>query len=911
MSSKNISSLRRRLVETARANGYPNAYWNGKRVVHNARNTQASQLEVARTTAALARQRALESTRTLVDETKVRASRPLQSLSQATPVLGSRKHERDEDEGTNEDGPNKRLKSETSSKGPSAQPKGPIDRPQAQLSPAAFNIRKRIRDQADEPKQDGPNKRKTLENKDQVPRDPKCSPSQSKEYLTVSSAKPLQKGSFWTSIQKRGAKPLPTDASKARKETAGLRKPAAFQKPGTPNTGPGATNADKNLPKIDGEPDSTKAKDVSSTASFLNAATAAKPTAAEHTENVMRKAMSSKKAEFEDDSLSNKQKLDEMATPPTTAPSLTPTLTTAEPAKPAVIAGDASTKSSLKRKAGEEIGSPIKKSKVEQPAEGPICDEAPAVTEEDMAGKARKLGGGGRSARQSAAGNGKAGRIPSEEKTAKPDTIKTAEMKQNEPGVVEKDGSQETEKQVDPDTGKRPARMINDTENGSLICFANSVIQAIDSIPELRNRLMAKAIINDDAAFPAFPTENGSDKTYREAKRRWHEKVNQMLKEQDRTSVKRGYTFPLDKMDANRYSFGQCLGQTLRHMRAAAQKGRTVCIRGLMKMFSARHPGYDGVSSQQEAFDFLDKVVELLEAEDDASDDSSKQGIALVKDLFGGQKFTQLECTCGHKRDTALICAYSLQLDIPDKCRATTIPSCLNRAFATEKIEGFKCDSCNETVTVCKKDYIKSWGKYLVLQLNRAKPEVLQPSQAVPESKRQTQPKSKKQVRPRRPEMITTTIAMPPQLNLNEFVLDSQLPASKAENFDADSPSTINYEPVAYMERSGAQTKLYCVSIKRASPSNEFQLLIWRAPIINPQSPFIILSSPAVEQISKFCSGGHQRMAFSLPLPLSEPSGLDLAGTLHPEILSSSIFSMSYWSVIEHILDIVLTSISI
>ncbi|KAL8778248.1 MAG: hypothetical protein Q9213_007500 [Squamulea squamosa] len=772
MSSKTVGSLRRRLVETARANGYPNAYWNGKRVIHNARNTQASQLEVARTTAALARQRARESALTLVDETKARAPRPLQSLAQATSVLGNRKHTRDEDERTDKDGPNKRPKPETSSKGPSVQPRGPTDRPQAQPSPAAFKIRKRIRDQADEPEQDGPNKRNRLGDKDQDRR-----------------------------------------ASKVRKKPAEFPKPAALQKPEIPKPSAGPANAEEYLPNAGGEPSSTKAKDVSSSASSTNAVAAAKPTVTEHTvpgRNATKKDMSNEEAEIEDELPSEKQKLDKMATPPTTAPTLSSTPTTAEPAKPAkpakpaTIAGDASIKPSLKRKAEEEIGSPIKKSKGEQPREGSIWYEAPAVTEEVMARKARKRGGGGCSVRQPIAGNGKAGRRFSEERAAKPDDIKTGELKQTEHGIVENDGFRETDEQVDRDTGKRPARMINDTENGSLICFANSVIQAIDSIPELRNRLMAKAIFNDDAVFPAFPTRTGSDKAYREAGRRWHEKVNQMLKEQNRTSVKRCYIFPYDKVNANRHSFGQCLGQTLRHMRAAAQKGETVCIRGLMKMFSVRHPGYDGVSSQQVAFDFLDKVFELLEMEGVASDDSSKQGTALVKDLFGGQKFTQLECTCGHKRETALISAYSLQLDIPDKCRATTIPSCLNRAFAIEKIEDFKCDSCNETVTVSKKDYIKSWGKYLVLQLNRAKPEVLQLNQVDPESERQIKLNNKKQARPRRPEMITTTMAMPPQLSLDEFVLDGQLPASKAEEFDRVCQSTIDYEPVAFMERSGA-----------------------------------------------------------------------------------------------------------
>ena len=77
-------------------------------------------------------------------------------------------------------------------------------------------------------------------------------------------------------------------------------------------------------------------------------------------------------------------------------------------------------------------------------------------------------------------------------------------------------------------------------------------------------------------------------------------------------------------------------------MRVAAQKGDTVCARGLMKMFSSRHPGYDGVSSQQEAFDFLDKVFDLLGTEDVTPSDESEQHMPLVSDLIRGQKSTQV-----------------------------------------------------------------------------------------------------------------------------------------------------------------------------------------------------------------------------------------------------------------------------
>ena len=70
--------------------------------------------------------------------------------------------------------------------------------------------------------------------------------------------------------------------------------------------------------------------------------------------------------------------------------------------------------------------------------------------------------------------------------------------------------------------------------------------------------------------------------------------------------------------------------------------GDTVCTRGLMKLFSDKLDGYDGVSVQQEAFDFLDKVFARLEREDRDSDDVNKQEQTPVKDLFKGPSFTQV-----------------------------------------------------------------------------------------------------------------------------------------------------------------------------------------------------------------------------------------------------------------------------
>ncbi|KAL8859681.1 MAG: hypothetical protein Q9178_003795 [Gyalolechia marmorata] len=488
------------------------------------------------------------------------------------------------------------------------------------------------------------------------------------------------------------------------------------------------------------------------------------------------------------------------ASPPitTSAPAPAPSLEAASPTKPMDTINNTPLEAFPKRKAEEDIGAPVKKLKVEQRVENPNSDKISKAAGDYIAGTGPDQG------------DGKRGRKGGEERATKYSTTKTTKAKDVEVNGAEKHRSPRAEKQVCPDTAKRPARLANAINEGALMCFANSVIQAIDSIPELRNRLIAMAA-NDEAAFPAFPVRTGSKGDDKAAKRQWHAEIDQMLHLQDRT-------------------FGQCLGQTLRHMRVAAQKGDTVCARGLMKMFSSRHPGYDGVSSQQEAFDFLDKVLDLLGTEHVAASDESEQDTPLVNDLIRGQKSTQLECTCGHKRNTACIHAYSLQLDIPAKCRETTILSCLNRALATEKVEGYICESCKGTGTTSKKDYLKGWGNYLVLHLNRAD---------------YSSGKS-----------IETKIVVPERLNLDDYVLDGQFPGSKEEKVNVGSPPTLNYEPIAFIERSGKGSivgpphapAIYSSAIDR------IQLLLWRAVVVDFKFSSIpsAVRMPAIERTFRF-----------------------------------------------------------
>ncbi|KAL8835206.1 MAG: hypothetical protein Q9176_007062 [Flavoplaca citrina] len=443
-----------------------------------------------------------------------------------------------------------------------------------------------------------------------------------------------------------------------------------------------------------------------------------------------------------------------------------------------IIDNNTPAKFSLKRKAEDDIGVAVKKSRVKQSLENTTSDGSSTYTEDSMAHKARKQDGGGRLRKAPPHGTGKNGRKITEKPAAKSDIVNIAQLNdtqvsRDEAGAADMTAGEVKEaearalshslaEEVNPDIGRRPARMANAISDGDLICFANSVIQAIDSIPELRVRLMAKGSTNDGPAFPAFPTRTGSAKTDREAERLWLEEIDQILREQDRT-------------------FGQCLGQTLRHMHAAAQKGNKVCVRGLMKMFSRRHPDYDGLSSQQEAFDFLDKVFQLLEEEDAATVAASKQASYMVKNLFGGQKYTKLDCACGDKRDAAHDSAYSLQLNMDSKCRTTTVPSCLNRAFASVEVEDFPCESCKKKQTISKKDCIKTWGNYLILHLNRAE---------TPEPKG-------------RAKFIKTKIEIPTELSLDDVMLDGQSPVIKPEEGKMTPPATVHYEPIAFIERRG------------------------------------------------------------------------------------------------------------
>ncbi|KAL8877541.1 MAG: hypothetical protein Q9192_008647, partial [Flavoplaca navasiana] len=256
------------------------------------------------------------------------------------------------------------------------------------------------------------------------------------------------------------------------------------------------------------------------------------------------------------DSPAKKAKIDSATHSSIITPTSVPAGAAPNTPKSTLIDKNTPAKFSLKRKAEDDIGVAVKKSKVEQPLENMTSSASPTDTEESMAHKARKQDGGGRSRNSPTQGTGKTGKEITEEPAAQSDIVKivqlndtqvngndagaadmkAGEVKEAEDGAV----SHSLAEEVIPDIGQRPARMANAILDGDLMCFANSVIQAIDSIPELRGRLIAKGSTNDDPAFPAFPTRIGSVKADGDAETLWHEEIDQILREQDRTSVRHG-----------------------------------------------------------------------------------------------------------------------------------------------------------------------------------------------------------------------------------------------------------------------------------------------------------------------------------------------------------------------------------
>ncbi|KAL8733515.1 MAG: hypothetical protein Q9181_003563 [Wetmoreana brouardii] len=207
-------------------------------------------------------------------------------------------------------------------------------------------------------------------------------------------------------------------------------------------------------------------------------------------------------------------------------------------------------------------------------------------------------------------------------------------------------------------------------KNGGLRCFANVVVQALDGVPELRDHVISK---------------------FREA-------------------------------DKSHTSLRVCLGRSFSQLETAAKEGKTESLHDFLQAFGTYYPAYNG-SEQQEVYDFLEKLLQQLGVEEVDCGEVGAQEIPFTKKLFAGKTVTRLECrACGNKHDGPEVNAYSLQLRVPAPIRGqeATLPTCLEQYFREETPTGYTCEKCGEKDTTSKRDVVKEWGQYLVLNCDRA-----------------------------------------------------------------------------------------------------------------------------------------------------------------------------------------------
>lgn len=99
---------------------------------------------------------------------------------------------------------------------------------------------------------------------------------------------------------------------------------------------------------------------------------------------------------------------------------------------------------------------------------------------------------------------------------------------------------------------------------------------------------------------------------------------------------------PRDPTDSSHRSISLSLGRLFEKMGAAVGKGAKVSAREFLRLFGNRHRGYDGYRSQQDTFEFWQKLLGELEAEETASGDTTTSIIALMKKLFAIKKLNRV-----------------------------------------------------------------------------------------------------------------------------------------------------------------------------------------------------------------------------------------------------------------------------
>ncbi|KAL9585590.1 MAG: hypothetical protein Q9203_004185 [Teloschistes exilis] len=242
-----------------------------------------------------------------------------------------------------------------------------------------------------------------------------------------------------------------------------------------------------------------------------------------------------------------------------------------------------------------------------------------------------------------------------------------------------------------------PAGLDNDSNR----CFGNVVMHALDSVPELRDHLISqcqKARATCEAQFRA--DDKDSERV----------KLDKKKKRQDAFEK---------RMES---SLSVCVGRHLEMMATSAKDGKPTTIRPLLRSFgkfNENNAEYDG-RQQQEVYDFFEKLIQQLGEEEERSG-GDKQNMPRVEGLFGGKTMALMECdTCGSKRESAVVQASSLQFQVPRRKGPVALEECLDGAFVKDRPADYKCDVCGQKDTSSKRDAVKEWGQYLVINGGRA-----------------------------------------------------------------------------------------------------------------------------------------------------------------------------------------------
>ncbi|KAL8989523.1 MAG: hypothetical protein Q9177_001604 [Variospora cf. flavescens] len=336
---------------------------------------------------------------------------------------------------------------------------------------------------------------------------------------------------------------------------------------------------------------------------------------------------------------------------------------------------------------------------------------------------------------------------------------KGAQQRSNEQGssIVGKaiDGSQQkatmpVADELPSSSGRKPAGH----ENYGTACFANAMLQALHSVPEICDYFIAK-FRNVQRRPRVAGDANGSSAADETQQRADHAKA---AKEQIGRSV------------------SLSLGRHFERMGAAIRNGTKVTARELLELFGKRHRGFDGHRAQQDPMEFWQKLLAEVEAEESASGKTDSSCGALMRRLFGVQQVKKLVCgACGSEHETKAEKTTSLELPICSGGQMTTIADCLNQAFATSKMHGYTCESCHREDTTSGQEYIRNCSEYLLINLKRAGGH----------------------------ERLGTKIPIPENVILDRLMAEDRAPTTATGKTLANLYPDFRYEVVAFAEHHG------------------------------------------------------------------------------------------------------------